>query len=112
LPSEIFRLSWDTVFATPLARLRFLGTIEAISFLVLLGIAMPLKYLAGRPQMVHIVGSAHGALFLLFVGAALYTAIIMRWPLKWLFGALLSSVIPFGPFIFDAYLRRELAGSK
>lgn len=92
---------------TPLARLRLLGILEGISFLVLLGVAMPLKYLAGLPQMVRVVGMVHGLLFLLFVGAVAYVAFTMRWPLKRVAGALVASVVPFGPFVLDAHLRRD-----
>jgi integral membrane protein len=83
--------------------------LEGVSFLVLLGIAMPLKYLAGMPQMVSVVGAAHGLLFLLFVAAVFQVAFAMRWPLSRVIGALAASVVPFGPFILDAHLRRDSA---
>ena len=83
--------------------------VEGVSFLVLLGIAMPLKYFAGMPQMVRVVGMAHGLLFLLFVAAVFQVAFALRWPLMRVMGALAASVVPFGPFILDAHLRRESA---
>lgn len=79
---------------------------EGVSFLLLLGIAMPLKYLAGEPQMVRIVGSAHGLLFLMYVASVFETGFKLRWPLRLIAYALASSVLPFGPFVFDAHLRR------
>jgi integral membrane protein len=97
------------VLKDPLARLRLIGTMEGVSFLVLLGIAMPLKYLAGKPEMVRIVGSAHGLLFVLFAAAVIDTAVRMRWPLTRVMGAMVASVLPFGPFVFDAHLRRTAA---
>jgi integral membrane protein len=97
------------VLKDPLARLRLIGTMEGVSFLVLLGIAMPLKYLAGKPEMVRIVGSAHGLLFVLFAAAVIDTAVRMRWPLTRVMGAFVASVLPFGPFVFDAHLRRTAA---
>lgn len=45
---------------------RLIGFLEALSFLILLLIAMPLKYIWGQPEAVKIVGSAHGGLFLLY----------------------------------------------
>lgn len=81
--------------------------LEGVSFLVLLGIAMPLKYLAGMPRMVSVVGAAHGFLFLLFVAAVLQAAFALRWPLARVMGALAASVVPFGPFVLDAHLRRD-----
>lgn len=82
---------------------------EGASFLVLLGIAMPLKYLAGYPQMVRVVGMIHGVLFLLFVAAVIQVSVSMRWPLRRVLAAFAASVLPFGPFVFDAHLRRVLA---
>ncbi|HYW12876.1 MAG TPA: DUF3817 domain-containing protein [Longimicrobium sp.] len=94
------------MLSNPLTRLRLIGMLEGASFLVLLGIAMPLKYLAGQPQMVRIVGSAHGLLFVLFVAVVLEVSVRMRWPLRRVVAALVASVVPFGPFVFDAHLRR------
>lgn len=93
----------------PLTRLRLIGMMEGASFLLLLGIAMPLKYLAGEPQMVRIVGSAHGLLWVLFVAAVVEVSVRMRWPLRRIAAALVASVVPFGPFVFDAHLRRTSA---
>ncbi|MDQ3290757.1 MAG: DUF3817 domain-containing protein [Bacteroidota bacterium] len=92
---------------TPIRRFRVVGIIEGISYLILLGIAMPLKYWAGIPEMVKIVGWAHGVLFVLF-GVALLNVWIAR---RWSFGravlAFLASLVPFGTFIFDRSLKRE-----
>jgi len=77
---------------------RIISTLEAISFLVLLGIAMPLKYIWNMPQMVEIVGMAHGILFVLYVGGALYMYKKLNWSLKVLFIVVMCSVLPFGPF--------------
>ena len=89
-------------------RLRVVGWLEGISYLVLLGIAMPLKYLAGIPEMVRVVGWAHGLLFVVFIGAVAHTARTVRWPFGRVLGALAASVTPFGTFVLDAYLRRDL----
>lgn len=85
---------------TVLKRFYWIGIAEAVSFLALLGIAMPLKYFAGIPQAVSVVGMAHGILFL----AYLYFAYECQQTFKWSFqkfalaGA--ASLIPFGPFWF------------
>ena len=50
-----------------LGQLRLIAWIEGISFLLLLFVAMPMKYLADRPSMVRILGMAHGLLFVLFI---------------------------------------------
>ncbi|MBW3571084.1 MAG: DUF3817 domain-containing protein [Gemmatimonadetes bacterium] len=93
----------------PLLRLRAVGMMEGASFLVLLGIAMPLKYLAGEPQMVRVVGMIHGVLFLLFVAAVFQVSVQLRWPARRVLAALAASVLPFGPFVFDAHVRRVSA---
>ena len=60
----------------PIPLLRAAGLAEAVSFLVLLGVAMPLKYLAGMPQAVKVVGWAHGLLFMGFCAALLLTTVV------------------------------------
>jgi integral membrane protein len=94
---------------TALRQLRLVALLEGTSFLALLFIAMPLKYLADLPIAVRIVGSVHGGLFLMFL-AVLYRAGSARgWPYRrWLI-AFVSSVVPFGTFMFDRSLRREIA---
>lgn len=91
-----------------IARLRLIAKIEAVSFLILLGIAMPLKYLAGLPLAVKLVGWAHGALFILFVLALLRAKrdAGLRTP----FAALvfIAALLPLGPFVIDEQLSRQL----
>lgn len=70
---------------------------------------MPLKYLAGLPLAVRIVGSVHGVLFLMFLAVLYHAGSARRWPRRrWLI-ALVSSVVPFGTLMFDRSLRREIA---
>ena len=94
-----------------LQRLRVIGALEGTSYLLLLGVAMPLKYLAGLPAMVRVVGWAHGLLFVLFVAVVFDTARRQRWSVGRLAGALLASVLPFGPFVLDRRLRADLEGA-
>ena len=90
---------------TPIRRLRFIGFTEGVSYLVLLGIAMPLKYAADMPLAVRIVGSIHGALFILFFASVTEVAVRRPWwsaDLWW--KAAVASIVPFGTFIFDRWL--------
>ena len=82
---------------------------EAISFLLLLGVAMPLKYLADMPLAVKLVGWAHGGLFIAFVALVLPAISQAGWSL-WR-GALLigAALVPFGPFIADRSLKAAQA---
>lgn len=92
---------------TPLGRFRLVGILEGISFLVLLGIAMPLKYAADMPGPVSAVGAIHGFLFALYLVAIVYIAIVAKWKPLRIVGAVVAAFIPFGPFVLDYRLRRE-----
>lgn len=86
------------LFLTSLGRLRLIGFLEGVSLLVLLGIAMPLKYLAGQPATVRYVGMAHGVLFVVYVLLVIQVAIQYRWSFGKAALALAASVLPFGTF--------------
>ncbi len=92
---------------TPLGRLRFIGFWEGLSFLVLLGIAMPLKYFAGWPDAVRVVGMAHGILFMLYVAAAIQAALEYDWRWQRTAVILLASILPAGPFVVDARILKQ-----
>lgn len=89
-----------------LGRLRIIGFLEGISFLVLLFIAMPLKYMAGQPMAVKITGMAHGLLFVLYILYVLMAKIEYRWSFKKAGLALVASLVPFGTFWADVKLFR------
>ena len=91
-------------FATSLGRLRLVAFLEGVSFLVLLLIAMPLKYMAGMPEMVKITGMAHGILFILYILAVFQIREEMGWNWKNILVALAASVIPLGTFYADSKL--------
>ncbi|GAA5011340.1 DUF3817 domain-containing protein [Acinetobacter puyangensis] len=87
-------------------QVRIVGTLEGISFLVLLLIAMPLKYIWDNPIAVKYVGMAHGVLFLLFLGMLLLRCVQKKWPLRIFILGLIAAVLPFGPFVFDHKLKQ------
>ena len=89
-------------------RLRVIGLLEGISFLVLLFIAMPLKYFADEPWLVRQGGMAHGVLFVLYVILVIEVKLAMDWSVKKMLIALGASVIPFGTFyINDKFIARK-----
>jgi integral membrane protein len=90
-----------------LQRFRMIAIAEGISFLILLLIAMPLKYLFDIPQAVKIFGWVHGALFVAFFYFAFAVFTSFKKEFLWLGKAFLASVIPFGTFIFDKELKME-----
>ncbi len=88
-------------------RFRWISLIEGISFLVLLFIAMPLKYMFDVPEAVTYVGWAHGILFIVYIYIVFPTAKSLNWNFSRSLFALFASVIPFGPFIFNKNLKRN-----
>jgi len=94
--------------STSLGRLRLVGILEGASFLLLTGVAMPLKYLAGHPEAVRVVGMAHRVLFLAYVTALIQTHLDYDWPGKRSALLFVAALLPFGPFIADRKLLRTL----
>jgi integral membrane protein len=86
--------------------LRHLAVIEGISTLVLFGIAMPLKYFAGMPLAVRIVGSLHGALFVALVVMLLLAIRKVPISLRLAAAGIAAAVVPGGPFLLDRHLAR------
>jgi integral membrane protein len=85
----------------PIPFLRKVALTEAISFLVLMGVAMPLKYFMGIPIAVKVVGWIHGVLFVIFCGALLQTMIVAKWPFLRSTMIFIAALLPFGPFAMD-----------
>lgn len=95
------------MFKTSIGRLRAVALIEGISFIMLLGIAMPLKYFAGMPQAVTLAGWLHGMLFIAFCIALTQAHQEAKWNF-WRTGTvLIAALLPFGPFVIDGRLREE-----
>ncbi|MBD1398772.1 DUF3817 domain-containing protein [Pontibacter sp. JH31] len=92
---------------TPISRLRTIGIYEGVSYLLLLGFAMPLKYMAGMPEMVKYTGWAHGVLFVLYMLSVVEVTLAHRWSILKIGAAVLASLLPFGPFILDKRLLKE-----
>jgi integral membrane protein len=90
-----------------LSILRKAGIAEGISFLVLLLIAMPLKYFFQQPMAVKIAGWIHGFLFVLFIGMAWAYKDERHKPFKWFVLAGIAALVPLGTFWFDKSLRKE-----
>lgn len=80
---------------------KWISIFEGVSFLVLLLIAMPLKYIWDAPEMVRIVGMAHGLLFVAYIFGALLLYRPLQWKMKTLLIVCLSSVLPLGPFYVE-----------
>ena len=92
-----------------LHRFRMVGIAEGISFLVLLLIAMPLKYFFNFPEAVKVMGWVHGALFVTFIYFAFEVMGSLKKNFLWLLKAFAAAFIPLGTFIFDRQLKKEEA---
>jgi integral membrane protein len=90
------------LLTTTIGRLRVIGFLEGVSFLVLLGVAMPLKYYWGEPQAVRVTGMAHGVLFLAYIAATVQAWLEHDWSWKRAALVMLASLVPFGTFYADA----------
>ena len=91
-----------------LMAMRAIGAAEGVSFLLLLFIATPLKYVGHNESWVRVLGPIHGGLFLLYLASAFACVWAMRWPWWYFVLAVFSSVFPFGPFIYEAWLNRRM----
>ncbi|MBN4049581.1 DUF3817 domain-containing protein [bacterium AH-315-N03] len=89
------------------SRFRVVGLAEGVSFLLLLGVAMPLKYFAGWPMAVRVVGMIHGVLFLLYMWQGFQQFLQHDWP-RWRLALLVvAAFLPGGPILFDRWLHRS-----
>lgn len=86
--------------------LRLISLLEGLSFIILLGIAMPLKYIFNKPFLVPYEGIAHGVLFIAFIVVLLVVCQLQKWSLKVFLIGLIASVLPFAPFLFERYIHK------
>lgn len=99
------------MFDKSIRNLRVIAILEGISFIVLLCIAMPLKYMMDMPLAVKYVGWAHGLLFVLYIPAVFLARKAMQWNFFQVLVALAASLVPLGTFFLDRQLsRREKTG--
>lgn len=96
-----------------LVRLRWMSLVDAVSYVLLVGVAMPLKYAAGMPKAVTVVGMIHGLVWMLLMWLLMRTRFETSWPSRrlWILGV--AALLPIVPFFLDAHVRRwiERTGS-
>ena len=88
--------------------LRYLALSEGVSWLALLFVAMPIKYVLGDPIYVKYIGMAHGVLFIALLGMLLQTFYEERISQKEAIKIFIASFIPFGTFFTDKSLRKDI----
>ncbi|MDB5105138.1 MAG: rane protein [Fibrobacteres bacterium] len=99
----------DSLTRSRFGWLRIFAFLEGVSFVLLLFIAMPLKYLAGQPEYVRAIGMAHGVLFLAYLPLVLSAKAEFDWPLGKTALAMLASLLPFGTFWAEYRIFRPAA---
>lgn len=87
---------------------KIIGWLEGISLLLLLFVAMPLKYQMGMPIYVKWTGTAHGFLFILYIIGAVLIGDKLKWKLSTLMLAFILSSVPFGTFIFERKYLKDI----
>ena len=95
------------LFSSQIGRLRILAFVEGVSFLIILFVTMPLKYMYQSPMPNKIFGMAHGVLFIGYVLAVIQIYLAKNWTVRKTALALLASIIPFGTFWADVKLFRS-----
>lgn len=85
---------------------RIIALLEGLSYILLLFVAVPIKYSLGDPTYVKLLGMPHGILFVAYIGFAFYFKQDKYWNMKAFAIILIASVVPFGAFYVDKkYLR-------
>ena len=87
---------------------RIIALLEGLSYILLLFVAVPVKYSLGDPTYVKLLGMPHGIFFVAYLGFAFYFKQERYWSMKTLAIVLLGSVLPFGTFYVDhKYLKTK-----
>jgi len=91
-----------------LKKFRLINKIEGISFIILLFIAMPLKYQFGYPIATKIVGMTHGILVFAFIYQIIEAKKEANFSLKETAFYSFLSLVPFGSFYTNKLLDKKL----
>lgn len=84
-----------------LTRYRIMAWVTGVLLLVLVFVAMPLKYVGGEERLVSIVGVMHGWLYLAYLVTAFLLAYRLRWPVSRTLLVLLAGTVPFMSFVAE-----------
>ncbi|WP_394749732.1 DUF3817 domain-containing protein [Spongiimicrobium salis] len=88
---------------------RLTAVLEGVSYLLLFGLGMPLKYLGDIPEPNIYIGYAHGFLFIAYVVLAIVFCMEKKWGLKRFIILFIASLLPFGTFYIDKKYLKPLA---
>ena len=90
-----------------IGRLRLVGMLEAVTYILLLGFAMPMKYIWHQEVFVHYIGWAHGLLFILYCLALLHAKLALKLSITFSLALFIAALVPLGPFFADRKLREH-----
>ncbi len=91
-----------------LTRYRIMAWITGVLLLVLVFVAMPLKYFGDSPELVHFVGIAHGWLYMIYLIASVDLTFRMRWSLWATLGVLIAGTVPFASFVAEHWVSKKV----
>ena len=94
--------------ATALTRYRVMAYVVGVMLLVLVVVAIPLKYAAGIPEVSAVVSPVHGFLYIVYLVAIVDLALKARWSLKGTILVMLSGVVPIGSFFAERAVTRKV----
>lgn len=97
--------------AAALQRFRVTAWVVGVGLLVLVLVAMPLKYLADQPGPVALIGPIHGFLYIVYLLCALDLAVRNRWPLPRALAIMLAGTVPFLSFVAERRVTARVAAS-
>ncbi len=91
-----------------LQRLRLVGMVEGTTLLLLIFVAVPIKYLGGWPTATSIMGPIHGVAFIFYVVTLIEVASSQLLNRQEIVRTFAACLVPFGPFLNDAFLKRKI----
>ncbi len=80
---------------------KIIALLEGVSYILLLFVGVPLKYIGDNDVLVKLLGMPHGILFVAYVILALAIRSLLDWDLKTTFIVLIASILPFGTFYIN-----------
>jgi integral membrane protein len=87
--------------AAALQRYRVIAWVVGVGLLVLVFVAVPLKYFADTPALVEVVGPIHGFLYVIYLLCSLDLAFRTRWNLLRTLLVMLAGTVPFLSFVAE-----------
>ncbi|MFI5953369.1 DUF3817 domain-containing protein [Cryptosporangium sp. NPDC051539] len=91
-----------------LTRYRIAAYVVGVGLLVLVLVAMPLKYFGDNPTLTETIGPLHGFLYMVYLVVTLDLAVRLRWPVLKILGVMLAGTIPFLSFVVERRVHRQV----